>query len=668
MSATFREFRRRAQTALQDDHLQNALERATGHFREGRENALAALPDADGLRNRFKAMRQRTLADLGAHLARFEAQARANGIQVHYATNAAEAQQIIVDIARSHGAQRVAKGKSMATEEVHLNAALEAAGLTVTETDLGEYIVQLAGEPPAHIIAPAIHKTRDQVADLFTHVAGVAPPSDDIPALTATARQVLRETFLKADIGITGGNILIAESGSLVLVTNEGNGRMVTSLPPVHIALVGIEKIAPTWDDAALWLSLLARSATGQPMSVYTTVINGPRRDDEVDGPDEVHIVLLDNGRRRLLGTRYEEVLQCIRCGACLNVCPVYRHVGGHTYGSPYSGPIGAVISPLLFGLEEYPALPFASTLCGACLDVCPARIDLPRMLIALREDLAEQGHLPVGLTLAERLAAWALEDADRLERIGHVLRPIAAPFSAQEAVRLGARRVPPPARHAYRELTDLPATPPAITGTPPPRRTPPDSPPASHVGEPSLSERFIQALTAAKGNVVAAASKEEAWKAVGLLLKELEAERVVVNAEPPLRTEWLRERWPQVRWTVAGEVPPADFRQAAETADLGLSTAKAALAQTGTLILYTGPAHSRLTTLLPPVHIALLPMDRLTDDPFTWAQTLDRSALPSALMMISGPSKTGDIEQTLSLGVHGPHRLIVILYPVTPA
>jgi L-lactate dehydrogenase complex protein LldF len=233
--------------------------------------------------------------------------------------------------------------------------------------------------------------------------------SEDISSLTAEARRVLREKFLAAGMGISGGNIGVAETGSIVIVTNEGNGRMVTSLPPIHVVVMGIEKIVPSWDEAAVWLSLLARSATGQPLSIYTNVITGPARPEDVDGPREVHIILLDNNRARLVGTKYEEVLECIRCGACLNICPVYREAGGHAYSSPYSGPIGAVITPLLYGIREYNGLPQASSLCGACLDVCPARIDLPRMLLALREDEVDRRVVPLKDRFAERLAAWIL-------------------------------------------------------------------------------------------------------------------------------------------------------------------------------------------------------------------------------------------------------------------
>ncbi len=418
MTASTGEFRREAAVAVADAHLQAALETATGRFRTAREIVLAELPDADRLRDHLKAVRAATIANLAGYLEQFEQNATAAGAHVHWARDAAEASAIVTRLARERGVTLAAKSKSMATEEIHLNDALLAAGVTPVETDLGEWILQLAGEPPYHIIAPAIHKTRDQVAALFVQETGAPLPDDNIPTLTATARRELRQRFLDAGMGISGGNIAVAETGSIVLVTNEGNGRMVTSLPPVHVAVIGIEKVAPTWNDAAAWLALLARSATGQPLSIYTTVITGPARAGDPDGPEEVHVILLDNGRSRLLDTVYEEVLQCIRCGACLNICPVYREAGGHAYASPYSGPIGAVITPLLFGVENYPALPHASTLCGACQDVCPVRIDLPRMLLELRAEEVRHGLASTTESLLEKGAAFVLAH-ERLLRLG---------------------------------------------------------------------------------------------------------------------------------------------------------------------------------------------------------------------------------------------------------
>ncbi len=401
-------FRKIALKTIRDKRLSGAYATAMQRNRGARAAALERVPDVDELRDELKQIRAATVANLGEHLQEFERNAARAGAQVHWAQGKEDLGNIVLEIARQHNARRVVKSKSMVTEEVHLNQMLEEAGMRVVETDLGEYIIQLAGETPSHIIAPAIHQTAGQVADLFADKIGQRV--DSTPStLTQVARQTLRQIFLEADIGISGVNLGVAETGSIVLVTNEGNGRLTTSLPKVHIAVMGIERLAPTWEEAGVWLSLLARFSTGQALSVYTSVITGPARDTELDGPEEVHIILLDNNRSRITGTKYEEALQCIRCGACLSVCPVYLASGGHAYHSPYSGPIGAVISPLLFGLENYKGLPNASTLCGACLDVCPVRIDLPRMLRELRVDQVEQGLVPLPERVLEQTASRML-------------------------------------------------------------------------------------------------------------------------------------------------------------------------------------------------------------------------------------------------------------------
>jgi L-lactate dehydrogenase complex protein LldF len=461
-NVTFHDFRTDAKNALQNRHLQSALAGATTSFRTGRLARLAELPDPDGLRDQLKAIRSATLANLAGYLEQFEQNALAAGAQVHWARDGEEARQIVIEIATQHGVTMTVKAKSMATEEIHLGPALAEAGIEPVETDLGEFIVQLAGEPPAHLIGPALHKTRQQIAELFSREVGRELDPDDIPTLAGEARRLLRDKFLQAGLGISGVNIGVAETGSVVLVTNEGNGRMVTSLPPVHIALMGIEKVCPTWDDAAVWLSLLARSATGQQLSVYTTAITGPAREGDPDGPQEVHIILMDNGRSNLLGTQYEEVLQCIRCGACLNACPVYQRVGGHTYGHAYSGPIGAVLVPLLNSLGGYEALPHASSLCSACLEVCPARIDLPRMLLDLRAEEADTGVIPLPEQLIEKSVAWLLGHRRLFNFALDVGRVFQTPLVSDGHLRLpavinpaGERQLPSLAPRAFHDLWD---------------------------------------------------------------------------------------------------------------------------------------------------------------------------------------------------------------------
>ncbi len=378
-------FRARAAAAAGDTALHAKLDHASLPFLDKRALAFAALPDGEARRDRARAAKAYAVAHLDTLLPALERRLTEHGCVVHWASDAAEACRIVLDVAARAGVRLVVKGKSMVSEEIALNASLEAAGLEAVETDLGEYIVQLAGVPPSHIITPAIHMSQDDVARLFSARLG-EPHHDTAEALTAVARRVLREKFRTAGMGVTGVNVASAESGTLVVVENEGNGRMALTLPRIHLALMGIEKLVARDDDLAPMLEILPRSATGQTLTSYVSLVSGPRRGGEVDGPDEVHVVLLDNGRTRVLADpAIREALYCLRCGACLNACPVYRRIGGHAYGYAYSGPIGAVLAPGLLGIEQVPDLPFASTLCGACRDVCPVRIDIPRLLLTWR-------------------------------------------------------------------------------------------------------------------------------------------------------------------------------------------------------------------------------------------------------------------------------------------
>ena len=381
--------------ALADEGLRLALDRARQGFIGNRQRAVDALPEFEALRAAARRIKDHTLSNLDLYLQRFESQVAAAGGQVHWAADAAEARAAVLAVCRQAGARTVTKGKSMVGEEIGLNEAIEEAGLEVVETDLGEYIIQLAGETPSHIVAPAIHKTREDIRDLFAkrHAPlGLGAPGLGNAELVARAREVLRRDFLRADVGITGANFLIAETGSTVIVTNEGNGDLSNTLPRVHVVIAGIEKVLPGFEDLSTVLRLLARSATGQEMSSYTTVTTGPRRGDDLDGPAEFHVVLVDNGRSAMLGGEFREMLRCIRCGACLNHCPVYHAVGGHAYGWVYTGPMGAVLTPLIVGLDEAHHLPNACTLNGRCEQVCPMSIPLPAMLRKLRARGFERG------------------------------------------------------------------------------------------------------------------------------------------------------------------------------------------------------------------------------------------------------------------------------------
>ena len=380
-----------ARAALQDVQLRGALRNATSLFGKRRLAAARSLSNWEELRTEARRIKDETLLRLDKYLEEFTDNAEKAGAQLHWARDAAEANNIVKKLARERGARLVVKSKSMTTEEIHLNDALEAEGIEALETDLGEYIIQLAGEMPSHIIAPAIHKTRYQIADLFVDKLGIAP-TDDIAALTAAARRVLRDKFAAADIGVSGVNFGVAETGTILILENEGNIRLTTSLPRTHIAVMGIEKVIPRFDDLEVFLKLLPRSGTGQQLTTYQSLITGTKRDADAEGPNELHLILLDNGRSRMLAhPTTRQSLACIRCGACLNACPVYQQIGGHAYGSVYPGPIGAVITPQLIGLEKAAQLPYASSLCGACREVCPVKIDIPELLLHLRAEIKQE-------------------------------------------------------------------------------------------------------------------------------------------------------------------------------------------------------------------------------------------------------------------------------------
>ena len=410
--------------------------------------------DWQNARSRVAAIKWETVNHLDRYLEEFERNVLSNGGHVHWAEDAEEARQIVLTLARQHGVRKVVKAKSMTTEEIHLNPALEAAGIQPVETDLGEYICQLRNEPPYHIVTPVMHLSKADVAELFNKRFGSAL---DAPAeeLTMVARRQLRQDFLTADMGITGANFLIADTGMIALTTNEGNGRLSVSLPRIHVAIAGIEKVIPRVSDLGLFWPVLCTSGTGQALTSYSTLVGGPRRDGEVDGPAEFHVILLDNGRTKLLANpEMRDVLHCIRCGACLNTCPVYKTIGGHTYATTYQGPIGSVLTPRLRGAAEWSHLSFASSLCGSCTDVCPVRIDLHHHLLHNRRD-AIAGKLDNPLQrLAFKLWLWTMQSPARYV--------IAGKF-AQLGMRLGlansfakpwstTRDLPEPPRQTFRQ------------------------------------------------------------------------------------------------------------------------------------------------------------------------------------------------------------------------
>jgi L-lactate dehydrogenase complex protein LldF len=458
-------FNDRARKAVADQQLHDSIELFTHKSVAGRNAVLDALPEAPELRERAYRIKQETMAHLDRYLEQMADAVEARGGNVFFAADGEDVVRYIGDLARSKGAKVITKSKSMATEEIELNKRLEEdyadLDLEIVETDLGEWIAQLAGDTPSHIVGPILHMNRKRITEVLSQTAGEQLPPD-VEALGSFARRRLREKFLTADIGITGANFGVAETGTVATVTNEGNARLVTSVPPVHVVVMGIEKLVPRFQDLSVFVRLLARSGTGQKLTVYTNFITGPRQTGELDGAEELHLILMDNGRSRLLGTEFEEALYCIRCGACLNVCPVYRQTGGHAYGSTYSGPIGAVITPLLKGHDEAKDLPHASSLCGACWEACPVGIPLHDLLLKLRNQQVEEGlagkaqeiafkgfestmKRPVLYNISSRAGRLAQKP---LERNGS-MRPLPGPLSAWT----DSREMPPLAGKSFRQL-----------------------------------------------------------------------------------------------------------------------------------------------------------------------------------------------------------------------
>lgn len=454
MSAPPVPFAERIDRSLKNPVLQLALDRNAERRIPARNARFAEMPDGEAVRDRGRAIRIEALARLDEYLEQFTANVERNSGRVHWAATADEARRIILDLVRAAARPGrppvVAKSKSMVSEEIHLNAALEQAGARVVETDLGEFIVQLRGETPSHIITPAVHLRREDVSDLFGERFGM-PPTRDVEQMTAVARRELRRVYFEADVGITGVNFGVAETGTIAIVTNEGNADLSKDVPRVHIALMGLERLVPTLADLDVMLQLLPRSATAQKASTYVSLVNGPRRAGEPDGAEEFHLVLVDNGRSTMLGNDLAEALLCIRCGACLNVCPIFREIGGHGYGSPYSGPIGSIVSPALFG-SEFNELANASTLCGACRDICPVRIDIPTMLLAVRNRHVRAGQPPAWLKWGIKAFALGMR-SPALYRLAQFFAGLVTGLLARDGY---LRRLPPPA-DAWTRRRDFP-------------------------------------------------------------------------------------------------------------------------------------------------------------------------------------------------------------------
>ncbi len=671
-------FRSQIRTALANPNLQAALDANAQRRLSARQQAMASLPQPwEIMRRRAHAVRASVIANLEQMLEQFVAQAEANGIIVHRAADASQAVEIIAQIAHQNRAHLIAKSKSMVSEEIGLNHALEAQGFKVIETDLGEYIVQLRGERPSHIVTPAVHLRRQEVGQTFSEKLGL-PLTDDIPTLTAVARRVLRQVFLEADIGISGVNFGVAESGTLCIVTNEGNGRMVTTLPPIHIALMGIERLVPTLEDLALMLYLLPRSATGQKLTVYTSLIHAPAPDGKPNGPRQRHLILVDNGRSALRHSPLAEALYCIRCGACLNACPVFRELGGHAYvntkgeSSVYPGPIGSVISAGLLGQAEFSHLARASSLCGACREACPVDIDLSTLLLRLRAGLSistppetttrrryPTPNTPKYLAWGLQWYSWIATSPRRFllaQRIFAVLAHLFSPLSPW--IRLPAftgwgfsRDFPRPAlrpfRLRFRSIAASTPETPLATHSPTPKAQSEALSPTQT--EAPLLQRFVRELTALGGSVTVCKESELASR-VSSLLHERGITSLMVEKDDLLPTTLLDE--------LQGQGIQL-YYQADAQLRAGLTGATAAIAESGSLLLCSTAKRSLLASLLPHMHLVVIHAGQIYA---TLPQVL---ALPAvrespAAVLISGPSRTADIEMTLTIGVHGPGEVHV--------
>ena len=677
-------FRSRIRASLADENLQSALDANAERRIKVREDAFASLSDPQVLRDRAHAVRADVVEHLESYLEQFTTHAQENGMLVHHATDAEQAIRFVLEIAFQHGAKLIAKSKTMVSEEIGLNHALEKQGLEVIETDLGEYIVQLRGEPPSHIITPAVHLRRQDVGRLFQEKLGL-PYTEDISIMTNAARRTLRRVFLNADIGISGVNFGVAETGTLCVVTNEGNGRMVTTVPRVHIALMGIERMVPTMDDLSLMLSLLPRSATGQKLSVYTSLLNSPRRSQDPDGPQERHVILVDNGRRDVHDSGLREILYCIRCGACLNACPVFREIGGHAYvnllgkSSPYPGPMGSVVSPALFGQLEYGHLARASSLCGACREACPVDIDLPKLLLRVRTGIQThqvesntKPNAPIPLAFGLKIFTLAATSPWRFavaQRLAGLFGSFATFFSKGDPwLRLPdfsgwgfSKDFPRPAVRSFRDrylkqarsfhgASDQIAMPgkaqatrPEITGT------------ISSQARKGI-EDFASELKALGGNFISCELDEVAQKILEIL-RVREIDQLMVWETPYLPAGLLEQL------AEAGILVSHPTTESLETNSLvraGLTGASAGIAESGSLLLLGGPGRPLTASLLPNVHIALLWEKDLLEDLSQVLQREDVKQAPASVL-ITGPSRTADIEMALTIGVHGPGELVVI-------
>lgn len=669
-------FQRRIQKAIADPNLQVALDNNAARRRAIWQPAFTSLPNSQETRRRAREIRQDVVRHLDQYLEQFIQKVSQNGIQVHATVDSEEACRVVVEIAQSHNAGQIAKSKSMLTEEIGLNQALEAVGIRPVETDLGEFIVQLRGEKSTHIITPAVHLRREDVARTFEQHLNM-PYTIDVEIMNAAARAHLRDVFLNSPIGVSGVNFGVVETGTLCLIENEGNIRMVTTLPPVHIALMGVERLVPSLADLAVMLQVLPRAATGQKLTSYLSWINASRQIGDLDGPSERHLVLVDNNRMTLSDSLVSEVLLCIRCGACLNACPVYQEIGGASYESVYPGPIGSLVSPGLLGLPDFGHLAKASTLCGACVDACPVSIDFPTLLQRTRVDYVQQVRQPRWLSFGLRLYAWITSSPKRfrfaqrtafwstrwLPRRKRWLRWLPFPLSGWTRSRHFPSFSSKPFRDRWAQFPPIEKSVcQAITSDH--HKPEPDSDSSSSG---TLVERFSEELGALAGEFIHCTNADLPAK-VTKVLAEFDAPKLLVSPLEMLGFESLISDLE----AAGAELLDVDLPMAGphrvdalvniSAAHVGLTRAIAALADTGTVVQPGSAGSSRLASLLPPVHIAILSADDIFPTMADWldsggGQLVNSS---SSVTFITGPSRTADIEMTLTIGVHGPGHLIV--------
>ena len=681
-------FKQQIQEALANQGLGEALDGNAIRRKTARNSAMTSQDvDFQQLQARAKSIRVEVLSNLDDYLTRFTQKLSQNGWQIYYAEDHNRAAEILLEIARARKAVLAAKSKSMLSEEICLNQVLDSAGLKVIETDLGEYIVQLRNEPPAHITTPAVHLKKEDVAETF-RTAFQTRLFSRVEEMAEFARGKLREVFFTADIGITGVNFGVVESGAICLVTNEGNGRMVSTLPKTHIALMGIERLVPTLEDLDVLLCLLSRSATGQKLTSYTSLIRTPRRIEDPDGPEERILILVDNGRRATNRGDFAEALACIRCGACLNACPVFREIGGHAYHSPYPGPIGSVLNPSLFGFAAYGHLSKASTLCGACAEVCPVGIDFPKLLLRGRAEYVQSVKQPASLNWGIKLFTWIMENPTRY-RTALTAAGLASSIFGKEAGWnnnlpgfLGSwtntRYFPPLALQPFRARLHKQKSRIATKAVPGMLDKKGNAETAlelvshteSRVLKENLPQQFAEQVRRIGGEVYFCRKASLAYL-IAEVLREAGV-RTLMSAQDT-RNQVVQELLKEIRKEGFTVLEPALLRnnpgrqqglQWLDQAEAGLTGASAGLADTGTLVLPVKAGESQLASLIAPIHIAVLHSNRIFPSMRTWFASEGEKELSEsqAVTFVSGPSRTADIEMTLTVGMHGPKKLAAFL------